>query len=89
VTTRAPVTGTKDTLEVFLDIKQGLCLGEPIFSEIDTETGKISISASIYFRRLDLSSVVFYDQQLFFVDRDAIPDFAVTYWVGPYWRRQC
>jgi hypothetical protein len=29
-TTRAPATGTKDTLEVFLDIKQdSLCLGEP------------------------------------------------------------
>jgi hypothetical protein len=63
VTTRAPVTGTKDTLEVFLDIKQDSVSESPIFAEIDTETGKISICV-----RVDLlsasdihSSIVFYD----------------------------
>jgi hypothetical protein len=76
-TTRASVTGTKDTLEVFLDIKQDSVSESPIFSEIDTETGKISICVRVdLFSATDMSSVVFYDQQLF-VTVDMTADFAV------------
>jgi hypothetical protein len=67
VTTRAPVTGTKDTLEVFLDIKQETLSRRANLSEIDTETGKISIVRVDLLSATGMSSVVFYDQQLFFV----------------------
>jgi hypothetical protein len=74
---RAPVTGTKDTLEVLLDIKQDSVSESPIFSEIDAETGKISICIRVdLLSATDMSSVVFYDQQLY-VTVDMTADFAV------------
>jgi hypothetical protein len=77
VTKRAPVAGTKDKLEVFLDIKQDSVSESPIFSQIDTETGKISICVRVdLLSASDMSSVVFYDQQLF-VTVDMTADFAV------------
>jgi hypothetical protein len=77
MTTRAPVTGTKDTLEVFLDIKQDSVSESPIFSEIDAETGKISICVRVdLLSASDMSSVVFYDQQLS-LTVDMTADFAV------------
>jgi hypothetical protein len=77
VTKRAPVAGTKDKLEVFLDIKQDSVSESPIFSQIDTETGKISICVRVdLLSASDMSSVVFYDQQLF-ATVDMTADFAV------------
>jgi hypothetical protein len=77
-TTRVSATGTKDTLEVFLDIKQDSVSESPIFSETDSETGKISICVRVdLLSATDMSSVVFYDQQLF-VTVDMSADFAVT-----------
>jgi hypothetical protein len=73
VTTRAPVTGAKDTLEVFLDIKQNSISESPIFAEIDTETGKNSICV-----RVDLLSA----SDILGVER-------YDYWITPFrvgWR---
>ncbi len=52
--------------------------GSPIFSEIDTETGKISICVRVdLLSATDMLSAVFYDQ-LLFVTVDINADFAVT-----------
>jgi len=78
-TTRAPISSTKDALEVILDIKQDAVMQSPIFSEIDAETATISLCI-----RVDLlqagdgaSSVVFYDQNLL-ITVDMAADFSVV-----------
>jgi hypothetical protein len=77
-TTRSPITGTKDTLEVFLDIKQDSVSESPIFSLIDSEAGKISICVRVdLLSATDMSSVVFFDQKLF-LTVDMTAGFAVT-----------
>jgi hypothetical protein len=76
--TRSPITGTKDTLEVFLDIKQDSVSESPIFSLVDSEAGKISICVRVdLLSATDMSSVVFFDQKLF-VTVDMTAGFAVT-----------
>jgi hypothetical protein len=77
-TTRSPITGTKDTLEVFLDIKQDSVSESPIFSLIDSEAGKISLCVRVdLLSATDMSSVVFFDQKVF-VTVDMTAGFAVT-----------